>query len=243
MKSQTAASLIAMLAASFLGGGVVSIAFIGNQQSVQGLVRAQSFELVDPSGTALAILSTTHAGLPCLSLYDKTGRLRWSQWLKPDGAPHMAFYDNNSQGLLSLGENDDGFSIVMLGHAKEPRLVLSVANKEPQIDLFDRDGKWRAVLGVYDYEPYLSFKDIEEKSQAYFGVADGLPVLTFTGRDGTARAFLGVTAEDSACLSFLDSDGNIRSAMWGNAKGQAAFELRDEQNNKVWLAPHSTDLP
>lgn len=107
---------------------VAAVAYaVGKAQgaSVQEVVKAKTFEVLDSAGNERAVLATAPDGFPLLSLDDKDGKARARLAVLPDGRSALTVLDRNGKLRVSLAVQPDG---------------------SPELALLDDNGKplWRA---------------------------------------------------------------------------------------------------
>jgi hypothetical protein len=169
MRRYRAAALAALglIAAAALTGP-----WLAGAAKTQDLIQARKFELVDDSGTVLAMLSADSDGanlilgdkagkaravlstlgdLAGLAFRDRVGQVRMALFADGDGT-NLALSDTAGKPRVMLAAGGDGAGLVLSDTAGKSRAALAAIGDRAALELHDQAGKPRAVLGNYDLE-------------------------------------------------------------------------------------------
>jgi hypothetical protein len=151
-------------------------------------IKAESFELVDKSGTERAELEVTPTGLADLVMYDGSHHDRAELRVAKDGESTLGFYDDSGARRVLIG------GAPVYGSNRKLLAGLTVGeNNESSLTLYDpTNGLARAGLGVASTgAPALAMFDAKGRDRAELHVgAKGKPGLALADEDGKSIAGL-----------------------------------------------------
>jgi hypothetical protein len=157
-------------------------------------VKAESFVLVDKSGTQRAVLEVTPTGLADLEMYDGEGHRRADLRAAKDGASALVFYGDDGARRVLIGAGRAGRNGVTV-YGADNRLLAGLtvsANDEPALSLYDpKNGRARAGLGVSGESSAVALYDDDGRDRAELHVnASGKPGLALADENGKSIAGL-----------------------------------------------------
>lgn len=132
--------------------------------AVQKLVRAQEFDVVDPTGKTRADLSLVD-GQPALRVFDQNDTVRAELGLGGSGIPFLCLYDQNGNVRTTLSMGVSG---------------------QPGLELWGQDNSIRAQFRLdRSGQPFLGFSDQSDmlRARLYLGES-GQPVLNLCDQNG-----------------------------------------------------------
>lgn len=95
---------VVVVAAAFLGGGLLTVLVCGTPLWARGdvskEVKARKFTVVDAAGEERAVLTAT-PGTTALGLYDQAGKSRASLFVTPSEGPILPLSDDKEEVLWS----------------------------------------------------------------------------------------------------------------------------------------------
>ena len=230
-------TVVAMLAASFLGGAATHLSMAGGVQAqgAAGVVTATQVNLVDDAGRL--------RGLASITLYDQAGQARSTFGVEPDGTPLIRLHDASGETrlLATVRGNDalmvagaqtegqglfgavQGRPIMTLGDGASVRLQLHLTGDGlPRLALADGTGQEAASLAVgSDDMPQLALSAAGRRRAVLTAVGNAT-VLNLGGSTGT-RLVAGVAEDGAPSLIFLDGQGSFMASLGEVGNGRLGF--------------------
>lgn len=238
-------TVVLAVVAGCAGGGVSRWVLPGLPVSTQPppeqakVIQAERFEVVDKDGKVRAMFGFEDDREPRLALYDKDGTS--SATLAPFFLVISDQNDKTSAALSPLGLGvgqgktratwlglfDGEPDLTLYDKQGKTRAGLGLADGEPHLGLFDENGKIRAWLMLSHGEPSLVLSDKDEKTRVVLDLSHGVPSVTLSDDKGITRAALGLF-QGAPSLDLYDKDRKDRIAL-GLTDGEPSLELSDKQ--------------
>ena len=110
--------------------------------SVDDVIRAKSFRLVNDAGRTRAELSLDEAGNPMLVMNDRSGSCRFELFQRRSGRQQLVIYDQNGNTRLVVGESRNGRPVLYTTDSNGKRRFAIHQDKDgsQKLILFDEDG-------------------------------------------------------------------------------------------------------
>jgi hypothetical protein len=218
---------------------VVAVAAGARRADVPKSLESEQFLLKSKDGRTTAVLETTEAGFPCLSMYDKTNYCSLQVCLFENGMPGICLGDRNHKGWINLMANDDGSTALHLyGQEGKQSLSLSLgADGASSVSLVDGNRKPRSQLGLRrDGSPYLELLNPRGKKCIVLGVdPDGSAAATISNSEGKPRVWVGVDEHRTSVLSLSNEDVASEVELRLTEAGVAAFQIYQGGQDRVTL--------
>jgi hypothetical protein len=219
---------------------VLAISAGARRGDVPKSLESEQFLLKSKDGRKTAVLETTEAGFPRLTMYDKFGSCCLDVGLGENGTPFIGLNSSEGKGWVNISAHDDGSTALELyGQEGKESLTLSIrADGASSISLVDRDRKPRNKLGLRpDGSPYLQLLNPEGKKCFVIGVdPDGSAGATISNADGKPRVWLGVTEDQNSSLNVYDDDLASNATLSLSKAGVAALLIDQEGQDRIMLA-------
>lgn len=179
------------------------------RDSVQDVVRAKRFELVDASDTIRAVLGMRKTGRPGLWLRDQNGEVRACLAMNDsDGTPFLCLYDSTGSDELKLDTKEPPGLYLYDQQNDRPRVGLSLDDSgRSMLTLRDRNDTVRAALVVFDSSSVLGLTDPNGKTRALLGVGYRSSSLCLSDSTDTTRADLKASDYAGPRLGLFDPHG------------------------------------
>ena len=190
--------------------------------------------------TVVGVLAATllYVGLQATSRAIAQGRTE----SKVIEATEFRLVDRSGKLRAALGMANGEPGLVLYDKDGKARASLELGkNGEPALTLYDKDGKARADLHLDERGAFLNLVEENGKSLATLGVGKSpeygevLPLLALTDHSGTMRALVQVEKERPSLLLF-DRDGKRRAGL-GVYEDGPKIRLTDEDGQVTWGAP------
>jgi hypothetical protein len=200
-------------------------------QTVQPVVRAERFELMDDNGQIRAVLGRQHGapdvdGLIGLVVFGADGVRRLVIALSPTGdRPFMALAERPGPARAMMGMYPDGSAAMRwTDETGQPRAVFGVAP----------DGAANVAVG----NPLGMGVQLSAQDTARPNTPLGVPGAgVFIIDAGVPRGSLHLTPDRAPLLNLADASGQPRLRMGVPPDGRTTIRLTDERDQLVWQAP------
>ena len=166
----------------------------------------------DQNGVPRLTMGIDSHGAPAISFYGEKHDLKMSLSLDPAAhTPSARMFDGRGELQIGMSLDDRLGPSISVGRPDKTHISIGVSNENgPSASFCDEKNNPRMVLSVFDKQSLITLLDQNRFVQAQWRVlGDGSPSFVLTDRASKVRLRLSTDAEGKSSIQFIDANGKM----------------------------------
>ena len=166
----------------------------------------------DQNGVPRLTMGIDSHGVPAISFYGEKHDLKMSLALDPAAhTPSVRIFDGRGELQIGMSLDDRLGPGISVGRPDKTHISIGVSNENgPSVTFSDEKNNPRMVLSVLNKESVITLMDENRVVRAQWKVVgDGSPSFVLTDRASKVRLWLSTDADGKSSIRFLDANGKM----------------------------------